>query len=87
VAGQNQEHTVGVAVLTVKATSNMPLPWRVCNDGDFVRKLLARANADTVARHTTHSTYEMDTFIAMTFGLCVPGCSLTAPNTTKLKRM
>jgi hypothetical protein len=26
VAGQNQEHTVGVAVLTVKATSNMPLP-------------------------------------------------------------
>jgi len=39
-------------------------------------KLLARANADTVARHTTHLTYEMNIIIAMTFGLRAHGSSL-----------
>ena len=87
VAGQNKENTLDVAVLTVQAT-------RTCLWGDvsarketlFV-KLLTRANAETVARHTTHLTYETNIFIVMTFGLFAPRTSLTAPNITKLLRM
>ena len=55
VAGQNKENTVAVAVLTVQYEHAFAVTC-LWGKATFFVQLLARANADTVARHTTQLT-------------------------------